>query len=193
MKAFVFATGNKNKLNEINQLIGHQFAIKSLADFGFIEDIPEPYYTIEENSAHKAQFFYDRYKIDCFAEDTGLIIPALNGEPGVFSARYAGEQKSAVDNMKKVLKNLKDKKDKSAYFKTVVSLIIDGNIKSFVGEVHGEIKKNSAGSNGFGYDPIFYYPQKKLTFAQLSAVEKNEISHRAIAIRKLATYLLTLL
>jgi len=192
MRELVFATGNANKLKEINLLIGHQFKIKSLADIGFNDEIPEPYDTIEENAAHKAKFFYKRYQVDCFAEDTGLIIPALNGKPGVLSARYAGEQKSATDNMQKVLSNLKDKEDWSAYFKTVVALIINGEIHLFEGTVNGKITAEAAGSKGFGYDPIFYYPPKKCTFAQLKTEEKSEISHRGAAIRKLAAYLLTL-
>lgn len=192
MMELVFATGNNNKMMEINLLIGHQFKIKSLADIGFNEEIPEPFETIEENACHKAKVIYDQYKINCFAEDTGLIIPSLNGEPGVYSARYAGEQKSAKDNIAKVLSNLDGKKDWSAYFKTVVALIIEGELHQFEGIVKGEITANATGTNGFGYDPIFFYSPKNCTFAQLSTVEKSKISHRGKAIGKLATYLLTL-
>ena len=185
----VFATNNQHKIKEIKTLIGEGFNIKSLEDIGFVGEIPETKMTIEDNASQKSFYIYDKYKINCFADDTGLEIKSLNGRPGVFSARYAGDECDFNNNMNRVLDELKGKDDRSARFKTIISLIINGEEKTFEGIVNGKIIKRKKGKDGFGYDPIFLPDGYDLTFAEMSLDEKNIISHRARATRRLVEYL----
>lgn len=189
MLKLVFATNNKNKIKEIKHLIGNSIELLSLADIGCVEDIPETADTIEENAIQKAEYVYKNYGFNCFADDTGLEIEALNGEPGVFSARYAGEQRSAEDNMNKVLDKMKNERDRRARFKTVISLIIDGNLNSFEGIVDGKITQVKSGNEGFGYDPIFKPEGFELTYSEMDLELKNKMSHRALATNKLIVHL----
>lgn len=185
----VFATGNSNKIKEVKELLNNQFEIIGLKDIGCHEDIPETQPTIEGNALQKARYVVDNYKVNCFAEDTGLEIENLNMEPGVYSARYAGEQRSSEDNMKLVLKKLKSQDNRNARFKTVVALIIDGKEFTFEGIVNGKIAFERTGEGGFGYDPIFLPEDQKISFAEMGSVEKNKISHRGRAVRKLIEWL----
>jgi len=185
----VFATGNKNKLKEIQQIVGNQFEIISLNELNFKEDIPEPYETLEENALHKAQFIANKFKVNCFAEDTGLLVEALNGAPGVYTARYAGDEKNADNNMSKLLVALKDKNNRAAKFKTVIALILEGEAHTFTGEALGAIAETKSGVAGFGYDPVFIPSQNSITFAEMSAIDKNKISHRKKATQKLINFL----
>jgi len=189
LKKLVFATSNINKLREIRRMIGSMYELLSLEDIGHNTEIEEPFETLEANALHKAQTIFNLYNINCFAEDTGLMIEALNGEPGVYSARYAGVQRSANDNIQKVLKNMEDIKNRKAKFKTVVALIINGESHQFIGGLEGVINKLPIGNHGFGYDPIFFYPKFGKTFAQITIDEKNKISHRKKSIEKLINYL----
>nr|WP_321450257.1 non-canonical purine NTP diphosphatase [uncultured Carboxylicivirga sp.] len=185
----VFATNNINKLKEIQSAIGSHIQLKTLADINCIEDIPETKDTIEGNAIQKAEYIYNKYNMNCFADDTGLEIEALNGEPGVYSARYAGPKRDSNDNMDKVLSLLKDKSNRKARFKTVIALIMDGKTHLFEGIVDGIILNNKTGSEGFGYDPIFQPIGFSQSFAQMSLKEKNTISHRARAVYKLVQFL----
>jgi len=185
----VFATSNSNKIKEIKALLPESISIIGLEEIGCNEEIPETQETIEGNAIQKAQYVYDHYGHNCFAEDTGLEITALDGDPGVYSARYAGPQRNANDNMDKVISNLKDQHDRSARFKTVIALIIDGSVTTFDGIVNGQIIKEKKGEGGFGYDPIFVPEGYNQTFGELSSKEKNKISHRARASAKLIAYL----
>lgn len=185
----VFATNNKNKIKEINNLLGNSIELLSLADINCIEDIPETSDTIAGNALQKAQYVFDKYGYNCFADDTGLEIESLNGEPGIYSARYAGTQRDANDNMDKVLANLKDQTNRNAHFKTVIALINDGKESLFEGIAEGEITETKSGSEGFGYDPIFKPTGYKTTFSEMSLDEKNEISHRGKAVRLLTDFL----
>ena len=187
----VFASNNKNKIAEIQQLIGDKFEIVSLEDIGCTEDIPETAETIEGNAILKAQYVYDKYGLSCFADDTGLEIDALQGEPGVYSARYAGEQKNADDNMALVLQKLESQTNRSAQFKTVIALNFGSEHFLFEGIVKGTITPIKRGNEGFGYDPIFRPSQSKYTFAEMPAEEKNHISHRALALQKLNDFIKT--
>lgn len=189
MMKLVFASANQNKVNEIQSLISDSIKILSLNDINCLEDIPETRETIEENAAQKALYVYEKYKSNCFADDTGLEIEALGGKPGVLSARYAGNTKSANDNMQKVLFEMKKMKNRKARFKTVISLIINGNELKFEGVVNGEILNEKKGDHGFGYDPIFLPDGYNKTFAEMDIDEKNKVSHRAIAVHKLVEYL----
>ncbi len=185
----VFATNNKHKLEEVREILGKKFEILSLKDINCFEEIPETQNTIEGNASQKANYIYEKYKINCFADDTGLMIDALNGAPGVYSARYAGENCSYEDNVNKVLSELEGNTERNAYFKTVISLIINGKEYTFDGVVKGKITESKKGISGFGYDPIFLPEGKTKTFAELNSEEKNEISHRGIATRKLIAFL----
>jgi len=185
----VFATNNKNKIKEIKQLLNNSIELLSLEDIGCAEDIPETSETIEGNALQKAQYVFEKYGYNCFADDTGLQIEALNGEPGVYSARYAGEQKNADDNMNKVLEKLDGQPNRSAQFITVIALIIEGQQACFEGIVKGDITSKKSGTEGFGYDPIFKPQGFNITFSEMSLEEKNKISHRAKATQKLITYL----
>jgi len=185
----VFATHNKNKLKEVREILGNNFQVLGLDDINCFEEIPEPYPTIEENAAQKSFYVYNKYGFDCFADDTGLEIEALNGEPGVYSARYAGENVDFEQNMNKVLSKMKGEKNRKARFKTVFSLVISGKEIAFEGLVNGIISEEKHGEKGFGYDPIFVPDGYDKSFAQMSSQEKNEISHRAVATKKLENYL----
>jgi len=185
----VFATNNIHKINEIRHLLNEEIEILTLGDIGCRVELPETEGTIEGNAAQKAFFVYTHYSINCFADDTGLEIEALNGEPGVFSARYAGENCTYEDNIRKVLTAMQEKKNRSARFKTVIALVINGKLEIFEGIVEGVIRDQKRGNNGFGYDPIFQPAGLEKTFAEISLEEKNRISHRAIALQKLVRYL----
>ena len=185
----VFATHNANKLKEIQQLVPSYIELVSLDMIGCTTDIPETATTLEGNARIKADFITNTYQLPCFADDTGLIVDSLNGEPGVYSARYAGAENDSNANMDKLLANLSDKKNRNAYFKTVIALNLHGKTHIFDGSIHGEIIETRKGENGFGYDPIFQPNGYKETFAQLPLSLKNEISHRALAFKKLITYL----
>ncbi len=185
----VFVTNNKHKFEEIKNKIGTPLHLYSLYDIGFHDAIPETHETIEENAIEKAMFIYNRYKMDCFADDTGLEIDALNGEPGVYSARYAGTNCTFDDNMNKVLAKMKGIDNRTARFRTVIALIEKGKVISFEGIIEGEILINKYGKKGFGYDPIFKPRGYENSFAEMTLNKKNRISHRAIAVEKLIIYL----
>ncbi len=189
----VFATYNSDKLNEIRNALStaslNQFEIFGLNEIGIDETIPETQDTIKGNAIQKAQFIYDRYSLDCFADDTGLEVIALNNRPGIYSARYAGENCSYEDNVNKLLLEMKDITNREARFYTSIALIIEGNIKVFDGFIRGIITQTKRGNNGFGYDPIFQPIGYTETFAEMSLEKKNKISHRAMALNKLIEYL----
>jgi XTP/dITP diphosphohydrolase len=187
--SIVFATANQNKVKEVNELLDDGIEIVSLKAIGCHEDIPETQPTIEGNALQKARYVLENYKVDCFAEDTGLEIEALNGEPGVYSARYAGEQRDSEANMALVLQKLTNKTNRKARFKTVVALILNGKEYLFEGIANGEISTKKHGQKGFGYDPIFIPKDFDKSFAEMTSVEKNEISHRGKAINKLKKFL----
>ena len=189
MKKIIFATGNPNKIKEVKELLNNKFEIIGLQDIGCQEDIPETQPTIEGNALQKARYVVDNYDVNCFAEDTGLEIESLNMAPGVYSARYAGEQRSSEDNMNLVLEKLKNQDNRKARFKTVVALIIDGEEFTLEGIVNGKIAFEKTGKDGFGYDPIFLPEDQKISFAEMGSAEKNEISHRGRAVRKLIAWL----
>lgn len=207
MKKIVFATNNQHKLDEIRSILGTKFEIVSLAEIGCHEDIPETGQTLEENALQKAQYVYDHYGMSCFADDTGLEVDALNGAPGVFSARYAsGEGHDSEANMNKLLAELENNNNRRAQFRTVIALIlkeereVESGEKSetkvenltpirFEGIVKGQITRQKSGKEGFGYDPIFQPDGYDQTFAELGMEIKNHISHRARAVKKLADYL----
>ena len=188
----VFASNNKNKIKEIQQMLPESITILSLEDIGCTEDIPETADTIEGNAILKANYVTEKYGYNCFADDTGLEVEVLNCEPGVYSARYAGEQKNANDNMDKLLSNLENKSNRKAQFKTVIALNIDNKQNLFTGIVKGTIIKEKIGTQGFGYDPIFVGENDTRTFAELSIEEKAIISHRGIAVKQLIEYLLNI-
>lgn len=185
----VFATNNPNKIKEVQAQLPEQFTLLSLADIGCFEDIPETSLTIEGNALQKAIYIKENYGYDCFADDTGLEVDGLDGAPGVFSARYASEQKNADDNMKKLLAELKEKPNRKAQFKTVIALILYGNTQSFTGICKGTILKEKKGTKGFGYDPIFQPEGFDLAFAEMSIEQKNKIGHRGKAVQKLIDYI----
>jgi XTP/dITP diphosphohydrolase len=189
MKRIVFATNNDHKLRELRQILNDEFILLSLDEIGCSEEIPETGTTLEFNASQKSHYIWEKYGIDCFADDTGLEIKALNNEPGVYSARYAGESKDSEANMQKVLEQLKDIKDRSARFRCVFSLIMDGRETQFEGIVEGEILYGKEGNGGFGYDPIFKPLGYQRSFASLLPKEKNSISHRGRAVQKLVAYL----
>lgn len=185
----VFATNNEHKLNEVQKILGNKHQILSLSEIGCTDDIPETADTLEGNATLKSRYVFDKYGYNCFADDTGLEVEALNMQPGVFSARYAGEQKSSTDNITKLLAELDKIKNRNARFRTVISLIIDNNEILFEGIVDGEIITEKKGHEGFGYDPIFKPLGYNTTFAQMNLAEKNKISHRGRAVEKLIAYL----
>lgn len=185
----VFASNNKNKIKEIQLLVPSSIQIVSLEDIGCTEDIPETANTIEGNAILKANYVTQNYGLNCFADDSGLEVDALNGQPGVYSARYAGEPKNDDNNMNKLLLNLKDKNNRKANFKTVICLNINGEQHLFTGIINGKIIEEKIGNNGFGYDPIFVADGYTKTFAELSIEEKSTISHRGIAVKKLVEFL----
>jgi XTP/dITP diphosphohydrolase len=185
----LFASNNAHKVDEVRAKLAPRYTVRSLREVVGEVDIPETGTTLEENAAIKARYLYERTGMDCFADDTGLEITALNGEPGVYSARYAGEGCSFDDNMDKVLRNLTGQSDRSARFRTVICLIYQGKEYFFEGEVKGELLTERVGQKGFGYDPIFRPDGYDRSFAQMTMDEKNAISHRGLAVEKLAGFL----
>jgi len=185
----VFATNNKNKIKEIQSLLNGKFRILSLEEIGFSGEIPEDHDTLEENSFQKAEFIQSRFAVNCFADDTGLEIEALNGRPGVYSARYAGLKATAEDNINKVLTELGEETNRRAQFRTVISLLLNNQRYSFEGMVEGEILTHKSGSDGFGYDPIFRPKGYEQSFAEMSLTDKNSISHRGRAVQQLISFL----
>jgi len=185
----IFATQNENKIKEIESGLTGNFEILNLKAFGFTDEIPENAATLEGNALEKARFIFHRFKLNTISDDTGLEVESLNGEPGIYSARYAGGLKSAEDNMDKLLANLQGKKNRKARFRTVIALIIDRKEILFEGIAKGKITQQRSGTLGFGYDPIFKPDGYDITFAEMSMEEKNRISHRALALRKLIKYL----
>lgn len=185
----VFATNNQHKLKELKTIFGDAFTLLSLNEIDCYDDIPEEQPTLEGNARQKAFYVYDKFGYNCFADDTGLEIEALDGEPGVFSARYAGADKNPEANMEKVLNKMAKINNRNARFRTVISLVIGGQEKQFEGIVSGEILMEKHGDSGFGYDPIFRPEGFNLSFAEMELAEKNKISHRGRAVLKLADYL----
>ena len=186
-----FASNNAHKLDEIRPLLPPGLTLLSLADIGCAEELPETQDTLEGNARQKAEYVFQHYGVACFADDTGLEVTALHGEPGVYSARYAGPQRRAEDNVAKLVQELRGAADRSALFRTVVALAsADGTIREFAGEVSGTITEAARGAGGFGYDPVFVPTEGDgRTFAEMSGAEKNRISHRARAVSKLLAYL----
>ncbi len=189
MKEICVASNNVHKLKEIKEILGESYRLLSLSDIGCLEEIPESQPTIEGNSLQKAQYIWDRFKISCLADDTGLLVDYLNGEPGVFSARYAGVQRSDEDNINLLLEKLKDQSLRTAHFKTVMTFIDEGNIYQFEGKVFGTIANAKTGQAGFGYDPVFLPVGNSVTFAEMGSDQKNAISHRGRALTKFAAFL----
>lgn len=189
MLTLIFATNNANKALEINAVLGKDFKIITLKEAGINIDIPEPYDTLEENASEKSGVIYQLTGKDCFSEDTGLEVEALNGEPGVKSARYAGENKSSEDNINLLLQNMEGKQNRLAQFRTIISLRLDNQEYKFEGICKGSIIAERRGVNGFGYDPIFVPEGSKLTFAEMDMKEKNLYSHRKKAVEKLVAFI----
>jgi XTP/dITP diphosphohydrolase len=189
MKELIFATNNPDKLREIQDLLGDNFKLYSLKDLDFLEDIPETGDTLEINASRKANFIYRIFNRDVFADDTGLEIDALKGKPGVHSARYAGPEKNSVANIMRVINELKYARNRTARFRTIITLIINDKEYSFEGIVEGAILKSLRGQEGFGYDPLFQPSGYTQTFAEMELKQKNLISHRAIAFKKLVVFL----
>lgn len=194
MKKLVFATNNAHKLQELRQIVGSKFEIAGLADIGCHDDIPETAPTIEGNALMKAQWVVDRYGLDCFSDDTGLEIDALGGEPGIYSARYAGNDHNSERNIDKVLHKLQGVplERRTARFRTAIALIMDGQVHTFEGKVEGLILTERHGEGGFGYDSIFKPLEAECTFAQMTPAQKNAISHRGRAVARLIHFLLSL-
>jgi XTP/dITP diphosphohydrolase len=186
---FIFATHNNNKILEINSVLPKRIIAKSLADIGINTAIPEPFNTIEQNSFTKANYIFTTLNSNCFSEDTGLIVPALNGAPGVKSARYAGDNATSEQNIEKLLAALKGMPKRHAYFKTVITCFVNGVSEQFEGVCHGQIQTQTFGQAGFGYDPIFMPDGADITFAEMSLEEKNKYSHRKKALDKFLKYL----
>lgn len=188
----VFATTNLNKLKEVQEILSNHITLLSLKDIGCFEEIEETATTLEGNAKLKADYITKNYGYDCFADDTGLEVDSLNGDPGVYSARYGGEPRDAQKNMSKLLTNLEDKENRNAQFRTIVSLNLNGKNYAFEGVCKGEILKEQTGGGGFGYDPIFQPTGFSQSFAEMTSEEKNKISHRKLAIQKLIDFLGTL-
>ena len=189
MRKLIFATNNAHKLGEVQALLGDAFELVTLRECGITEDIPETAETLEGNALQKARYVYEKTGLDCFADDTGLEVDALNGAPGVHSARYATDGHDFAANNRLLLKNLEGVVDRAARFRTVIALILDGVEYTFEGRVEGTIATSESGSEGFGYDPLFVPSGEIITFAQMSAEAKNAISHRGRAVAKLVDFL----
>ena len=189
MDTIIFATNNLHKIEEVRAVLGTRFNIITLKEAGIDIDIPEPHDTLEANATEKSKTIYEITNKNCFSEDTGLEVEALNGEPGVKSARYAGESRSFDDNIEKLLTNLKTANNKTARFRTVISLIFDGKEYFFEGICPGKIINERKGNNGFGYDPVFVADGSNKTFAEMDMAEKNIFSHRKKAMEKLIIFL----
>lgn len=192
MRKIVFATNNKHKLEEVRAIMGAHFDILSLSDINCTEDIPENGDTFEANAMEKARYIKDKYGYDCFADDSGLEVMVLNNAPGVYSARYAGEPSNSQRNIEKLMLEMEGKTERSARFRTCIALLLDDDEILFDGCIEGYIIDKLRGDNGFGYDPLFVPQGYDITFAQMSSQEKNRISHRAIATKKLIDYLLSI-
>lgn len=190
-RKIIFATNNKHKLSEIRSILGELFDIVSLSDLEIFEDIPETADSLDGNALQKAEFVHQKTGLDCFADDTGLEVEALNGAPGVYSARYAGEEATFDDNMNKMLLELEGQTERSARFRTVIALILDKKKYYFEGAVEGKILTQKKGGEGFGYDPIFQPTGYEESFAEMDSEEKNRISHRGLAVKKLSSFLLS--
>lgn len=188
----VFATHNKNKFTEVKAMVPHHIELLSLDDIGCSEDIEETADTIEGNAILKTNYVRDKYKLNCFADDTGLEVKSLNNEPGVYSARYAGDSHNSLANMEKLLRNLQGKDDRSARFKTAIALSMNHSEMMFLGICEGEITKKPCGDSGFGYDPIFQPNGSDKTFAEMTLEQKSEIGHRGKAMRQLIEFLVKL-
>lgn len=189
MQKLIFATNNSHKLQEIQDLLQNKFHVVSLEDIGIYEDIAETADTLEGNALLKARYVFERTQSDCFADDTGLEVDELDGAPGVYSARYAGENASFDDNMDKLIDTLRGTENRKARFRTVIALIFKGNEYLFEGRVDGIILKEKAGSQGFGYDPIFLPEGFEKSFAEMDPIQKNAISHRGRSVQKLINFL----
>ncbi len=189
MRKLVFATNNAHKLSEVRAILAPDYQITSLAELNCFDDIPETAHTLEGNALIKANYIFEKFGCNCFADDTGLEVESLNGEPGVYSARYAGEANDAKANMQKLLSNLGNNTNRKACFRTVIALVLDGEQHCFEGRIDGKISLEPQGKAGFGYDPIFIPNGYSQSFAELGTDEKNKISHRALAVKKLAEYL----
>jgi XTP/dITP diphosphohydrolase len=188
----VFASGNEHKVYEVAKKLGGSIPLKGLHDIGCTTDLPETSDTLEGNARQKARYVWEHFGVNCFADDTGLEVFALDMAPGVYSARYAGEQRSSTDNMRLLLENLKNQSDRSARFRTVICLILEGKEYLFEGTVRGTIRPEPSGTEGFGYDPVFEPSGYAITFAEMSIEEKNTISHRGKAIAALRDFLASL-
>lgn len=189
MKKLIFATNNVHKLEEVRAVVGDKFEILSLKEIGCNEDIEEPGETLQENALIKARYVKEKYGYDCFGDDTGLEVDALDGAPGVYSARYAGGDHDSVANMNKLLKELNGAINRKAHFRTVIALIMDDKEYLFEGRIDGAIIEEQRGTAGFGYDPIFMPDGYSLTFAELGSEVKNNVSHRALAVKALCEFL----
>lgn len=189
VRELIFATNNSHKLSEVQHLLGDSFKLLSLQDINLVVEIPEDHDTIEKNASQKAWYIYNKTNRNCFADDTGLEVEALDGRPGVYSARYAGEDNNPQNNIKKLLKELQGKVNRKARFRTVISLILNGKEFSFEGIVNGQIIEIERGVDGFGYDPVFQPHGYALTFAEMDLSQKNQISHRAKAVNHLVDFL----
>jgi XTP/dITP diphosphohydrolase len=185
----IFATNNLHKLEEVSTMLNTSIVLSSPKQWGITEDIPEEQLTLEGNALQKARYIHERLHESCFADDTGLEVEALNGAPGVYSARYAGEAKNMQDNMEKLLRDMERVSNRNARFRTVIALILGGKEYLFEGEVKGEIMRGKTGVKGFGYDPIFRPSGYDVTFAEMDLNEKNRISHRGKAVRQLVNFL----
>lgn len=185
----VFASHNPHKIQEISDILGPQLAVTGLTELGCFEEIPEPYDTLEENAMAKARYIYDTYQVDCFADDTGLEVDALGGQPGVRSARYAGAEKNSQANVSKLLTELSGISNRRARFRTVIALVMQGRVYLFEGIVEGAISHVPTGEKGFGYDPVFIPDGYDKSFAEMDDELKNKISHRKMAISKLVDFL----
>jgi XTP/dITP diphosphohydrolase len=183
------ATNNAHKIEELQSLLGEKFQLQTLNEIGCFDDIPETADTFDGNSLQKAMYVWERFQIDCIADDSGLEVDALGGEPGVFSARYAGEHGNHENNMQKLLKNLDGVENRAAQFRSVITLIINGIAHHFEGIIRGKIIHEKRGSQGFGYDPLFIPEGYDRTFAEMSIIEKNPISHRGLAVAKMIAFL----
>ena len=188
MRTLVFATNNQHKLDEVQEMVGSNFKLKSLKDIGCVADIPETGITFEENASQKSRYIHDHFQVDCFSDDSGLEVDALHGEPGVYSAHYSGSRDTEA-NMQLVLDKLGDNRNRTARFRCVISLILDDQEYFFEGSVEGSIATERSGKAGFGYDPIFKPEGYDRTFSEMTGEEKNKISHRGKAMAKLVAFL----
>lgn len=191
-RKLIFASNNQNKADEIRYILGDSFQLMTLQEAGVVADIPEPHDSFQENALEKSRYIYNETGMDCFSEDSGLEVAALNGAPGVKSARYAGEKSTDKQNTEKLLAALENVPHRAAQFKTVISLILDGKEYFFEGECKGDISKIPMGNNGFGYDPVFVPAGSTKSFAEMTMDEKSAISHRKKAVKKMAEFLLNL-